>query len=346
MSAATVVGLKPWLPPPLARSPWWTEPVPAERQAALRVGVGAVLLLDVLGTYLPRATDFFGPGSLTAPGTFTGHVRPLEWHRVLMDHIQTPGGWVLLLWLWALSALFLMLGILPRGAATVAWFFSISLTCLNPTLHNSGDQVRNILLFYLMLCPCGAVWSVRAWWRRRGGGHAGPVFVYPWALRLLFVQLVVIYFMNGLFKLRGDHWRDGMALASVLHDAGWTRWSFAGWPMPGPVLQAVTYVVLAWELLFPLLVLIPWLRKPALWMGVLFHVGTGVTMRLGPFPLYMLCLYLPLLPWERWARATGREGEAPAEPAIVPVQSASPMPGTPASEAVFSPCGPTPASGR
>jgi hypothetical protein len=36
-------------------------------------------------------------------------------------------------------------------------------------------------------------------------------------------------------------------------------------------------------------------------LGVLFHVGTAVLLQLGPFPFYMMCLYLPLLPWEKYA---------------------------------------------
>jgi hypothetical protein len=63
-------GVNPWLPWPFNRSPWWTQPVRAERLAALRIGLAAVLLLDLLVTYLPRAADFFGPDSLGSPGTF------------------------------------------------------------------------------------------------------------------------------------------------------------------------------------------------------------------------------------------------------------------------------------
>jgi hypothetical protein len=302
MSNSTVAGLQPWLPPPLARSAWWTVPVAAERLAALRIGVGLTLLVDVLFTYWPRATDFFGQGSLTAAGTFTEQVAPLEWHRVLLDGIDAPGFWQALLLLWAGLAALLLLGVIPRGAAAVAWFLSITITRLNPSLHNSGDQVRNILLFYLMLCPSGAVWSVQAWRQRRLSRPAGPVLVHPWVLRLLFVQLVVVYFMNGLIKLLGEPWLGGMALGHVLGDAGWTRWSFAGWPQPVILLQAMTLVVLVWELGFPAFMWISRLRMPALWLGVLFHVGTGLTMRLGPFPLYMLCLYLPLVPWESAAK--------------------------------------------
>ena len=55
-----IVGLKPWLPHILASSPWWTEPIRAERLAALRIGIGLTLLVDVLWLYLPRAGDFFG----------------------------------------------------------------------------------------------------------------------------------------------------------------------------------------------------------------------------------------------------------------------------------------------
>jgi uncharacterized membrane protein YphA (DoxX/SURF4 family) len=296
MSEGTVVGLKPCLPPPLSRSPWWTEPVRAERLAALRVGVGLTLLLDVLGTYLPRARDFYGPDSLTAPGTFVWDTSPLEWHRVLLDRVSTFETWYVLLWVWAAAGALLALGVLPRAAAAVAWFFSVSVTRISPAMHNSGDQVRNILLLYLILTPCGAVWSLQSWRRRRDG----PVFVHPWALRLLLIQLAITYLINGLFKMRGAHWHSGRALSLVLGDSAWTRWSFAGWPLPAWLLQAMTWGVVLWELTFPFCLFVPRLRAPALWMGVAFHVGTGVTMRLGPFPLYMLCLYLPLIPWEQF----------------------------------------------
>jgi hypothetical protein len=45
----------------------------------------------------------------------------------------------------------------------------------------------------------------------------------------------------------------------------------------------------------------PATRTATLLLGVAFHIGTGVALQLGPFPFYMLCLYLPLVPWERLA---------------------------------------------
>src|SRR5947207_2008949 len=63
----TLVGLQPWLPWPLSRWDWLTRPVPAERLAALRIGLAAVMLFDVLVAYLPVRADLFGLESLGGP---------------------------------------------------------------------------------------------------------------------------------------------------------------------------------------------------------------------------------------------------------------------------------------
>src|SRR4051794_6736598 len=130
-----ILGVKPWLPGAFGRSKWWTQPVRAERLAALRIGVGLVLLFDILFTYLPSYTDFFGVGSVSAPGSYAT-ASFLEWHRSLLMPVESPDAWLSLLLVWTGSAVCLTLGIWPRAAATVAWFFSVSLITVNPNLHN------------------------------------------------------------------------------------------------------------------------------------------------------------------------------------------------------------------
>src|SRR5439155_10512969 len=146
-----------------------------------------------------------------------------------------------------------------------------------------------------MLSPCGAAWSVDAWLRRRWTGVSAPVLVPPWPLRLLFVQMVVIYFVNGLYKAVGEDWRDGMTLYYVLQDPQLARMAYAQLPVPFWVIQWSTWLVLIWEVGFPLWMALPWTRKPALWIGVLFHLGIWFSIELGGFAPYMLVLYLPLL---------------------------------------------------
>lgn len=209
---------------------------------------------------------------------------------------------------WIGSAAFLLIGFRTRTAAVIAWLLSMSFANANMRLDNAGDTIRAILLFYLMLCPCGAVWSVDALFRRKPprplspggerGDLSGPVYVHPWPICLIFVQMIFMYWMNGLYKLFGETWREGSSLHYVLGDLALTRFSQVAWPMPFFLTRTMTWTVLAWENLFPLLVIFKWPRRVALCVGVMFHLGIFVSLELGPFVPYALCLYLPLIPFE------------------------------------------------
>jgi len=299
MNDTRVVGLKPWLPEFLARSPHWTEPVRAERLAALRIGWGAVLLLDVLWLHLPNASNFFGGGSLGSPEVFAARLGS-GWAWSLLPGVSDHHLWLAALTAWAIAAVCLLLGIFPRVAAGVAWALAISVQHANPYLLNSGDNVRQIVLLYLMLSPCGAAWSIASWWERRTQGDSRPAFIHPWPLRLLLVQMMAIYLVNGIYKLAGSDWRSGEMMYHVLANVQWTHFSYNQLPLPPGAVAAMTWSTLLWELSFPVLVMSPKLRAPTLWIGVLFHLGTAVLLTLSLFSLYMLCLYLPFVPWENW----------------------------------------------
>lgn len=253
-----VVGLRPWLLWPLSRSRWWTEPVPAERLALLRIGLALVLLLDILLTYLPHGRDFFGAGSLGARGVFDWmyltDAGERHWRWSALYGIEDGRVITAALWLWAAATLCLLIGLGTRGAALLVWVLSTSFCNLNSYIDNAGDQVRYIITLYLVLCPCGAAWSVDAWLRRRLGRSRGPVYISPWALRLLFVQMVLMYFFNGLYKASGEDWHSGCSLYYVLADMTLTRWSYAQFPMPYALTVGLSWLVLGWELAFPLLV--------------------------------------------------------------------------------------------
>jgi hypothetical protein len=302
VSEGTVVGLRPWLPWPLGRSRWWTAPVRAERLAALRIGLAAVLLFDVLTTYRPHAADFFGRDSLGAPEVVAATPGATPWRWSLLEGVEGPGVVRAAVLAWAVAAAGLLLGLATRPCAAAAWALSVSFGASNPRIDNAGDVVRTILLFYLTLCPCGAAWSLDAVLLRRHRGP-GPFLVHPWPVRLLFVQLVLIYFVNGAHKAVGRDWAAGDSLYYVLGDLTLARWSYAWLPVPYLLTRLLTWLVLAWEFLFPVLLLWPRLRVPALCFGAAFHLGVWLGLELGGFAPYMLCLYLPLLPWERWADA-------------------------------------------
>src|SRR5262249_22640850 len=163
-----------------------------ERLAALRIGLAAVLLLDILTTYLPCAGDLFGAENLGGASVDGAIWQPGRWLAAFGTGLPQQPLWQGLTIIWALAAGvllvgFLLVGWLPRGSAAVAWALGVFLVHRNPHIHNGGDIVRNITLFYLMLSPCAAVWR---WSPAKPDPRAdnAPVYTSPWPLRLLFLQ--------------------------------------------------------------------------------------------------------------------------------------------------------------
>jgi hypothetical protein len=380
MAERTIVGWTPWLPWPLRAWPWWTEPVRAERLAVLRIGLAAVLLVDIATSFLPHLHEYFSTswfGNPEVAGSWTESPRlhwsllrgaggPLESALILFGWMtatvlvlvavgarltlppeqRKDGGsflqwtaavWiiatvlvVLSLWLrsgpsesslalqaagivWAIAVFALLVGFYTRTSAVLVWLLTNSFSNLNPFIDNAGDSVRSILVFYLMLCPCGAAWSVDSWWERKKGRLQGPVFAEPWPLRLLFIQMIYIYFCNGLSKVFSPSWQDGEALYYVLSDLVLSRVSYNELPAPMLVTRMLTWAVLIWEVGFPLWVALPWTRTTALLFGVMFHVGIFATMEIGGFVPYMLVLYLPLMAWEKLGGTTAVSSYPPRD---------------------------------
>ena len=217
------------------------------------------------------------------------------WIRLLRPWQDDETLLVTMMGLWISSTVFLLIGWTTRLACVMTWMVSMSFANANPYLDNAGDTIRLILLFYLMLCPCGAVWSIDAWWKK----EPRPLTVHPWPIRLLFVQMIFMYSMNGLYKIVGPSWLEGTSMHYVLGDLALTRFSSSLLPLPLWLTSGMTWSVMIWETSFPLMGLWKWPRRIALTFGVMFHVGILLTMELGPFVPYALCMYLPLIPWEK-----------------------------------------------
>src|SRR5262249_27225587 len=148
-------GIRPWLPWPLSRMRWWTEPVPAERSAALRIAMSALLLLDVLLVYFPNRAVFFGGDSLGRPEVFTWLYAP-EWNRAaprddlrnlqedlakgepfrrslekrwrwsLIHGVEDPRIIKAAMVAWIVAVVLLLLGLGTRVAAVLVWLLSTS----------------------------------------------------------------------------------------------------------------------------------------------------------------------------------------------------------------------------
>ena len=108
-----------------------------------------------------------------------------------------------------------------------------------------------------------------------------------------------MFLVSGADKLRGGSWWGGysvwIALTNVTFGAiplGWLAGHFG-------VVRALTWLTVAFELLYPVLVW-PRLTRPWILAGaLLLHAGFAAMLGLWAFSLAMLAAHAAFLPWPR-----------------------------------------------
>ena len=148
-----------------------------------------------------------------------------------------------------------------------------------------------------MLAPAGASLSLDR--RRR---HADPERFWefparaPWALRLMQIQLSVVYLAGVWDKVQGMAWNNGTAVSYALRVQ-----DLAGLPVPAflshdpVVVNILTYGTLATELALGILVWNRRLRPWVLLLGVGLHLSIGWAIRVGFFGFGMFVLYVAFI---------------------------------------------------
>jgi hypothetical protein len=296
MSQPRVVGVQPWFPWPLSRWSWLTEPVPAERLAALRIATALVLLLDISVGYLPHFSTYFSPDALGGRELYAGRFQPGHYHWSVLRWLSDSWGPQAVFAVWIASAVALLVGWRPLVSGLIAWACAVSVWNFNIGLNNGGDRIRNTLLLMVAASCSAAVWSVSS---VRKGNDQRPVLVPGWPVKVLLVQLAVLYFFSGYYKIISPQWRSGYVMYFASHDLAWSLYPGVAARVPVWVHRLTAWVTLAWELGFPLLVMLKGTRTVTLALGVLFHLGTLVTLEVGHFALYSIACYTAFVPWER-----------------------------------------------
>jgi len=260
---------------------FWFRDIPPHIYAVLRVAFGVLGLLNLLGT-TPPGMFWDASGLVPLPG---GGAGLRAW--AVDGGLGTPIGWA---FFFTCVAAFtaMTLGVRARLSVVAAFLASLLQTRWNPLPLSLAHQVLVATLFTVMWAETGEVLAVG---RRPRQLESCPV----WPLRLLQIQVSLIYLNSGLWKLLGSAWRDGTAVYYALANDVFQR--FPGGVPPGIfwMSAAATYLTLAWEIAFPVLVIWRPTRRLALGLGVLLHLGTWVTMEIGAFSWMMLATYVAFL---------------------------------------------------
>jgi uncharacterized membrane protein YphA (DoxX/SURF4 family) len=269
-------------------------PIDARRLALVRIGFAVVMLVNFSVLY-PDLETWYGEQGLYPSEAAESHALPQQWTLLRWISPTNPAAesWLHgLFWLTIASAAMLLVGFLSQLNALVLFVMLVSWQNRNPVILDGEDTVMRLVGFYLLLMRSGRAWSVDSWLARTILRR--PTDVCPlapaWPLRLLQLQMVVIFIAAALYKLGGLSWIDGTALSYVcrLND------TFGRFPVPDFVFETpllvrlMTWSVIAVELIAPLFLWFKETRRSALLLIVLFHLANEYTMSLFLFHWIML----------------------------------------------------------
>jgi hypothetical protein len=270
---------------------FWFQPVESSTFALYRIAVGTLTLSWTLAL-APSLYAFYSPdGILPSYPEYTGS---LAWG--LLEYFPGSAAVTLFYFLMLLASICVLVGFATRLSAVVLFICLVSFAHRNPWVLNSGDLLVQLLVFYLLLMPAGVALSVDRWLKPNQ-----PFWEFPrraiWPLRLVQVQVSMLYIVAVWDKVRGTTWNDGTAVSYAMRIGDLSRFPVPGFISDSLIISnLLTFGTLALELSLGILVWNRVLRPWVLLLGVSLHLGIDYSVRVGFFSWAILVAYIAFIP--------------------------------------------------
>jgi hypothetical protein len=271
---------------------FWFEPQETSTLAVFRIAFGLLATGWTL-SLLPNLFAFFGPAGVLPAYPQSG---PGAWGLLALSNSEPFV--VLVFGMTLLGSLALTVGLRSRIAAVVVFLGILAFTRRNPLVGNSADELMCTLALLCALAPSGAALSLDRLRAAPGRFWEFPARS-PWALRLIQIQLSVVYLSAVFQKVEGELWRNGTAVSYALRIIDIHRFATPEFLTNSLVLSGLlTYGTLALELALGVLV---WNRTARPWvmaLGISMHIGIDLSILVGFFSFAMIVAYIAFVPAE------------------------------------------------
>ena len=174
-------------------------------QVLYRLMFGSLMLLNAV-LLLPLVKEFYGVDSMWSLAAWQ---RAQKRSRLCLLHLlpSTNGAFRFLLLIHLASCFTFLIGWQFRISSIVVFLTLVSIHHRNSFVLSSGDTLLRMMSFFAMFSSAGDAFSVDAWLK----GQSGFPAVDPWPLRLMQLQISIVYLRSVYWKLRGDLWWNGTA---------------------------------------------------------------------------------------------------------------------------------------
>ena len=203
-----------------------------------------------------------------------------------------------------LHAALLLLGCWSRVQVACIFVWLVSFQHRNPLICDGEDTVFRWFAFLMIFMPLDCAWSLVQRWRSSPFRQATSADA--WALRLMQIEVTLIYASTAWNKLQGATWQNGTALYYVSQMTD----HFGRVPVPSslteslPLIRVLTWTVLTIETLLPFALWWRPTRRIAIVAGIALHLGIEATMHLFLFEWIMivgLLSFYAITPFQRAA---------------------------------------------
>lgn len=274
------------------------DPVPVHTVALVRIALSFVLLIESF-YLLANARDYLGPDGLINYKRYYKRTynKSLSLFLYLPPTMASVYG-ILGLHIIALS--FVMLGLFTQVSLVIAYITLASVVNRNPTICNGGDNVSRIMLFLLIFSSCGNTLSLDEYFfHSKQIPDRSYLLQSPWAMRLMQIQLSIIYLYTAYWKMKGATYINGTAMYYVMGNFGYRRFQLPRKMLLAPFGYILTWSVLVIEVVLPLGLWVVDLRYYALLLGFLLHLAIEYLVNVHLFSFYMMaCLFLFIDPFD------------------------------------------------
>jgi hypothetical protein len=270
---------------------FWFTPVEASTFVLFRLAFGLVAVGYTISLAPALFAFYSDDGILPAQPKYSG---TLAWG--LLGWFPSDGAVLLFYFLMLIGAVSLLVGFQTRLAALVFFVCLISFGRRNPWVLNSGDLLVQVLAFYMVFMPAGLAVSVDRWLK-----EPRRIWDFParaiWPLRLVQVQVSILYIAAVWAKVRGTTWNDGTAVSYAFRIEDISRFPVPSFVTDSLVItNLLTFGTLAVELSIGILVWNRVLRPWVLLLGVGLHLGIDYAVRVGFFSYAVLVAYVAFVP--------------------------------------------------
>jgi hypothetical protein len=217
-----------------------------------------------------------------------------------------------LYWVGLIVALMFAAGLFTRVSSILFFILTWSVYQRNPYTLNGGDNLLIILSIYLIFADLGALSLDRRLFEKpRESSFAWlSGMLHNFALAACLVQLGILYFEAGFYKIQGHVWSSGTAIYYILRSNGFALPGWGDYIWRSAALVTIgTYGTILFEISHPFLM---WDRrlKYLVFSGAVFlHISIGIFMGLVWFSVTMVGVHAILFDDEEyirvhhWARA-------------------------------------------